>query len=199
MKEFDYFLSMPTHHNYQKWRDRLRQSCRTDIWEEAGCTRTVIITPDSNYVFKIQIDNHEDGIDYGDNEEYVYNKAVENHVERFFAWTANIGRFGATSVYAMEKVDVCADRISNESYSFHAECVHYEEDYEDEYCDPGDEYSSTYGMFQFAESVDGDEIWEAYNLLMSLNVNDCHPGNWGYRGNMLVLTDYAGYGRKLDR
>ena len=37
----------------------------------------------------------------------------------------------------------------------------------------------------------------AIDLISELGINDLHSGNWGFRGDVLVLTDYGGYGHKL--
>lgn len=192
------FLSKPTYDKGNNFFMKYLPDEHDDIVIASGCTRAVVVAPNSNYVFKFQflpcnVDDEdydpECEINYGKNEEYVYSKAVERGLEEYLAWTAYIGDFFGTPVYAMEKVVVDSCRISDESFSYHARLYKEEtgEDYES-----GD-YSDHEGMFDYAAEVDGDRIRELEDLFIELGVNDCHAGNWGYRGAMLVVTDYAGY------
>lgn len=184
---------------FYKWKDR--------YWAEqyegnvggiefgAGCTRIVIISPNSNYVFKIQYDDSDD-VDFCRNERFVYSKAVEEGCEEFFAWIDCIGKYGSVLVYAMEKVEVNEDRNSEDSYTYHANRWHEEHEEEDEDEDDMciDDYDDHDGMIEYAIAHNGDLMLKAADLIERLGVNDLHSANWGYRGNVLVAVDYGGYG-----
>jgi hypothetical protein len=199
-KLFDEFLANPTCDTYYAWSRVFEPSEFHGIEVHSGCTRAVIVAPDSNYVFKIQFDwRPEDDVvlDYGRNEEYVYGKAVEKGLEEFFAWTAFLGKYDSAAVYVMEKVEVNQDKTSEDSYLYHINRDREEgRDVDDEYYDVGD-YSDHEGMFEFATSINGVVMNEVEDLLDYLCVGDCHAGNWGYRGTTLVLTDYAGYCQRV--
>lgn len=191
--EIDEFLKDPSYHTWHELSVATRD-CLGSVRFSSGCTRCVIIKEGCPYVFKIQFD-FDDDIDYGRNEAWVYNKAKEAHLEQYFAWTARIGTYGAAEVYAMEYCEVNLDKVEDESFNYHAK--KYQEEYGEEY--NGDDYGDHEGMFEYAASVDGADIPAVEQLLYDLDVNDCHAGNWGYRGNLLVLTDYAGFGHKIIR
>jgi hypothetical protein len=199
-KLFDEFLANPTCDTYYAWSRVFEPSESHGIEVHSGCTRAVIVAPDSNYVFKIQFDwRPEDDVvlDYGRNEEYVYGKAVEKGLEEFFAWTAFLGKYDSAAVYVMEKVEVNQDKTSEDSYLYHANLLRDEGYDEEELEDHIYDYSDHCGMFEFAASVNGIVMNEVEDLLDYLCVGDCHAGNWGYRGTTLVLTDYAGYCQKI--
>ena len=199
-KLFDEFLAKPTCETYYAWSRLFEPAEFHGIEVHSGCTRAVIVAPDSDYVFKIQFDwRPEDDVvlDYGRNEEYVYGKAVEKGLEKYFAWTAFLGKYGSAAVYVMEKVEVNQDKTSEDSYLYHVNCLKEQginEEDEDFYVD---EYSDHVGMFEFAASINGRVMNEVEDLLDYLCVGDCHAGNWGYRGTTLVLTDYAGYCQRV--
>ena len=199
-KQFDEFLANPTCDTHYAWYRSFEPSEFHGIEVHSGCTRAVIVAPDSDYVFKIQFDwRPEDDIvlDYGRNEEYVYGKAVEKGLEEFFAWTAFLGKYGSAAVYVMEKVEVNQDKTSEASYLYHIECLRNEGYDEEELEDHVYDYSDHEGMFEFAASINGSVMNEVEDLLDYLCVGDCHAGNWGYRGTTLVLTDYAGYCQRV--
>ena len=188
-----------SYENLREWRDRYWNLYNDNekvsrINFNSGCTRVVLTSDDSNYVFKIQYD-HSDEIDFCRNECYVYEKAVEHHCEEYFAWIGCLGVYGDALVYAMEKVEVNEDRNSEDSYTYHAR--KWEED-RDEDSDDDDEFDGEYddheGMIEFAIAHNGGNMEEAANLIWDLGVNDLHSANWGYRGDVLVAVDYGGYG-----
>lgn len=191
--EMDAFMADPNHVTWHRLSMTTGDSLGS-VSFASGCTRCVIIKEGCPYVFKIQFD-FDDDIDYGRNEAWVYNKAKEAHLEQYFAWTAKIGTYGKAEVYAMEYCEVNMDKIEDESFKYHAQ--RYQEEYGEDY--DGDDYGDHEGMFEFAVSVDGADIVKVEQLLCDLDVNDCHAGNWGYRGDLLVLTDYAGYCHKIIR
>ena len=182
---------------FYKWKDRYwaeyNKGNMDNVTFGAGCTRLVVISPNSNYVFKIQYDDSDD-VDFCRNERFVYSKAVEEGCEEFFAWIDCIGKYGSVLVYAMEKVEVNEERNSDDSYVFHAEQWRAEcgEDEDPEYY--GDDYDDHDGMIEYAIAHNGKRMQLAADLIERLGVNDLHSANWGYRGDVLVAVDYGGYG-----
>lgn len=198
---FDRFLANSKNYNqFCEWRDTFYEGdweTKLEISLDGGCTRFVIVPHSGNYVFKIQYDFDKD-IDYCANEAAVYVAAEREGVAEFFAWTACIGTYGMTNVYAMEKVEVDENRNSDDSYTYHCEQWREENDGDDdEDVDiPGD-YDDHDGMIEYAIAHNGSLMCKAVALLESIGVNDLHCGNWGYRDDVFVLVDYGGYGTRL--
>ena len=178
---------------------------RSKVWDtdmskfdcafHSGCSRVVLVPNCGDYVFKFQYDDG-DTIDYCKQECVVYGMAKERGVEEYFAWTECLGQYGRALVYVMEKVEVNESRNSDESYRYHAEKwkdEHPDEDFDE--CDI--DYDDTDGMIEFAIAHNGGYMESAIDLICELGINDLHSGNWGFRGDVLVLTDYGGYGHKI--
>ena len=184
------------------WKEKYWDECNKgnldDIYFGCGCTRLVVFSADSNYVFKIQYDTS-DPVDYSRNERYVYSRAKELGCEEYFAWVDCIGRYGSVLVYAMEKVEVNEDQNSEDSYLYHVEQWHEEHDDEDEDDMDLGEYDDHFGMIEYAIAYNGGNMSKAADLLSELGVNDLHSGNWGYRGRTFVAVDYGGYGAPARR
>lgn len=198
---FDKFMSDPKDYGqFREWRDTFYENdleSKLEIDLAGGCTRFVLVPRSGNYVFKIQYDFDKD-IDYCANEAAVYVAAEQEGVADFFAWTACIGVYGATPVYAMEKVDVDEDRNCEDSYFYH--CEQWKEENgcdDDDEVDPGD-YDDHDGMIEYAIAHNGDLMRKAVKLIDNIGINDLHSGNWGYRGDVFVLVDYGGYRTLLD-
>ena len=172
----------------------------------SGCTRLVFWDKNiCDYVFKINI--YSNDIDYGRQEEYIYGKAEENHVEECFAWTMKIIDNGVRSIYAMEFCETDSHQLSSEAWEHEARnlCVNEGWDFDnltdeqreqiDDWMDNSD-YACTEGMLDLASDI---LEWNIYRSLVDFintySLNDLHCGNWGYRNSnhMLVITDYAGF------
>lgn len=182
---------------FYKWKDRYwaeyNKGNMDNVTFGAGCTRLVVFTIESNYVFKIQYDTT-DEVDFCRNERFVYTKAIERGCDEFFAWIDCIGRYGSVLVYAMEKVEVNEDRNSDDSYTYHAKRWHEDHEGEDEDEMYIDDYDDHDGMIEYAIAHNGPRMEIAEQLIYDLGVNDLHSANWGYRGDVLVAVDYGGYG-----
>lgn len=186
------------YHEFYEWKDRYWYASNNSdaidgIYFGSGCTRLVVFSAESNYVFKMQWDSTET-VDFCRNECYVYSKAVERGCEEFFAWIDCIGKYGSVLVYAMEKVEVNEDRNSDDSYTYHANRWHEEHEDEDEEEMYLDDYDDHGGMLEYALANNGGNMQDAVDLIHELGVNDLHSANWGYRGDVFVAVDYGGYG-----
>jgi len=162
-----------------------------------GMTRFVFW--DNRYcevVFKVLINDCD--IDYNANEEFIYNKACEYHVEKWFAWMVKVDsyEFGDNKIdfYAMEFCESDCDEITSEIESRHREenesngVESTEESYD------GSEEDMEYLMYSKYDQVSVDDL---YNFLREFHVNDTHCGNWGYKDGDLILIDFGGYDRDL--
>lgn len=205
---FNSFLSVPGSQRYTDVKNALDDQFGDTVEVHFGATRMVIMTDDKPYVLKIQY--CDDGYDYGKNELLVYNKAVEQGLDKYFAWTKKLflidfenGR--TVDVYVQEKCEMDEDdminRVSNYAYSkwLNEKCLEDCEDSRDKWEreEDTDYIADQESMMEYAEEEWGVPAWDVSEFLDSMYVNDCHSGNWGWRGHELVICDYAGYMRDV--
>ena len=206
------------------WLDAQKQAneVSSDLQLTSGCTRLVFwYDEDLDFVFKMQIrpdyyvaDGGKEPIDYNENEYFMYQKAVEAGLDKYFAWIAPVGIYviddgdeaGATyDIYAMEYCECDEDHLSAESEDLmvrsycEAEGLEWDDlddEQQDKIRDCCDDATDSEGMLNYAGEVWG---WRERNkveeLLDEHDVSDIHSGNWGLRPRTgeLVLVDYAGY------
>ena len=191
-----------------------------DIWCATGATKFVIGDDNHDYIIKIQ-PPCVGGMDYCAREVAVYNAAVVNGFEDKFAWTAKLFDFHFNDsiclpVYVMEwcqcSYDMIDDEMDDWHYTKYCTSHHLDKKADDAY----DKYNSApdgrdrcYSemMMEWAYSVwglDFNAVVEPgeYTIAMFMRdnkINDIHAGNWGWRNNKLVLTDYSGYGADEER
>lgn len=169
----------------------------------SGSTRICVVCDDWNFVLKANIDRC-DKINYNESELFIYDKAVKYGVDEFFAWCQPSVEFYGLKFIAMEFCDVDEDRLSDEisSDSYQNYCrqhgydpkdVNSEEEYFDSISDK--DFSSPEMVMDYVRTkYECNKKFSAFeDFLEKFGVNDCHSGNWGYRGKNLVVTDYAGF------
>lgn len=200
---------------YCNWEGDCEMADHYGTWFATGCTRFVMGDDEHDYVIKFQKEN--DAIDYGEFEVNTYNRAVAAGYGEKFAWCAKLMDYHYDDeeycidipIYVMECIDCNYEVVSDDSYNYHYTAFCEQENLDpssdearDEWSNTDGDYSSTEAMIEFAFNV-----WHASLLfregfikfLREEQVNDLHCGNWGYRGDTLVLTDYAGYGDPDNR
>lgn len=166
-----------------------------------GATRMVIWDKNNpDYVAKIAltVDNEK----YCQKEVELYEAAVEAGLESHFAWCAEIYCHGEKSVYAMEYLECDYDQMDSESYQwgYKRYCADYDLDTEAQ--ESKDKFSDYYWsdsgeslVIEWFESHLARPIAAKLDrFIYDHDIEDIHNGNIGYRGNQLVLCDYAGYG-----
>jgi hypothetical protein len=177
-----------------------------NCWFGNGCTRLVMGDDNCDYVIKFQ--RPCDEIDYGALEVSTYEAAVAAGYADKFVWCDHLMAYeyegDIINVYVYKYAQCSYDMISDDSYDYHfrAFCEQEGIDYKDDkscdewYRKDGD-YTSTRAMLEFAGNFwhyNTEQLSKFIDFLAENHVNDLHCGNWGYDNNMLVLTDYAGYG-----
>ena len=195
---------------YSNWKYDGDMSDHYGTWCATGCTRFVLGDEYRDYIIKFQ--KQGDEVDYGALEVKTYERAVAAGFDDKFAWTAKLMDYHYITddcdivipIYVMEYVDCNYEMVSDDSYNYHYTAFCEQENLDpnsdearDEWYSTDGDYSSTEAMIEFAFNV-----WHASLLfkegfikfLREERINDLHCGNWGYRGDTLVLTDYAGYG-----
>lgn len=144
---------------------------------------------------------------YCKREAEIYEEAKKKGLAKYFAWTHYICEYQDYGVYAMEYLncdeETVDDRSSDYCWELYCEDNDLDEekaredwDIRDEFWDSyNDSTDHTYGVVRYLFSLisAGDAI-KLDQLMWDWNINDMHAGNWGLRGNQLVMCDYAGYG-----
>lgn len=195
-----------------------------DIWMSCGATRCCIgLNSDTEYVIKFQLDD--EACDYCAREASISKDAEKCGFGDFFAKSEPLFDYTFTyndedrkiKVYAMEWCHCSYDDVSDDSYNYHYSkfCEDnnldassddsrdlFSDEEERRACD--DENSeSNIGMIEYAKStwgiLDEDFLRDLIKFMRDWEINDLHAGNWGYKGNKLVMVDYGGYGDLEDR
>lgn len=206
---FDLFLNGDM--RYDEWLHAFRAHIPAFISFSSGCTRLVFWNNSArDYVFKMNIYVGQNEIDYGKQEEYIYQRACEWGVQNCFAWTAKIIEDGMRSIYAMDYCHVDGPELSAEAYELFARqyCIDEGWDYDDLTDDQREdigcalddgEYAGTEGMLAYAEGyIDTVDLDALRSFINHYQLNDLHCGNWGFRSNQeFVIVDYAGWEREL--
>ena len=173
---------------------------------ESGATRFVIW--DTNYNdFVIKFSDEERYEAYSAKEAEVYHKAEEKGVEKYFGWIHFICNYQNHAVYAMEYLDCDEETISNKSYEYNWKEFCSEENIDDDEDTRNSSYryefdeaymdcnNGDYGVLNYLFSeITNEDMIKLDHLIYDEDVNDLHEGNFGFRGNQLVICDYAGYG-----
>ena len=167
-----------------------------------GATRLVIWDAENpDYVAKIALSEEDEK--YNLHEVELYQAAEREGLGEHFGWCAEIYDYGVRSVYAMEYLDCDYDQIYSESYQWGYENYCYEQDLDINTEDSREAYEDYFWKSGTCDNLVFD--WFEDKLLKPMvakfdrfvyehDINDIHSGNVGYRGNVLVLCDYAGYG-----
>lgn len=194
-----------------QWDNQDAMADHYGLWFDCGATRIVMGDENDDYIIKFQTDGC--GVDYGSIEATVYADAIKEGFESKFVFceklfdyvhVAKDGTEYCYPIYVYERVYCSYDTISDDSYDYHYKSFCEQEDIDpeldssrDRYYQEDGRYSGSAEMMEFAFNFwhEGLEFQERFiRFLRKHYVNDMHAGNWGYRDNELVMTDYAGYG-----
>lgn len=198
-----------------------------DMWMSYGATRCCLgLNADTEYVIKFQLD--EDGCDYCAREATISRHAEQCGFGDYFAKCEPLFNYTFTygdnnkkiEVYVMEWCYCSYDDVSDDSYNYHYtkfcednnldassdDSRDLFSDEEDRRASDDENSESNFGMIEYAKSTWGvtDEqfIYDLIEFMRDWEINDLHAGNWGYKGDKLVMVDYGGYGiieeRNLD-
>ena len=216
-KELNFYRSFysayDTEDVYGSW-DKSYKMEDDDCWFASGCTRFVMGDGYCDYVIKFQ--RNFDTIDYGEIEYNIYQDAIAAGYGDKFIWCDHLMDYKVPNeeneiikVYVYKYAQCSYDMISDDSYDYHFRSYCEQEgldadsdDAREEWYDRDGDYTSTRAMLEFAGNfwhMDSEQMSKFIDFLSEHHVNDLHCGNWGYDDNLLVLTDYAGYGRFSDR
>ena len=190
---------------YSGWSD-FEGNFPNSIGEASGASRQVFW--DYNHEdFVLKVGFGKEDAKYCEKEETVYLAAKEQGLEKYFGWTAYICTVDNMDIYAMEFLDCDECRVSDDSYQYHYE-LYCDENELDPNTDEAREQwedllESDWSMSMdnsdavtewFLDRLDWQERNELSIFLRDWDINDLHAANVGYRGNMPVFADYAGWG-----
>lgn len=216
MENHDFNKVVTTEKSYWSWEcDHRNYLSSKGFYSYEGACRAVLVEEGANYVYKFDLYRRDDEIHYTANEEQAYLAACEAGIEDAFCPIRKILTLHATN----EGIDFGMDifilpfchvehEISDACYSnyFKVMCDDLGYDYdnlseeeEEEVRDNiSSEYNDTQGVLEYVSTIWTDAFFAAVvNFLEKYHINDLHSGNWGYYGDKLVMTDYAGYGRDI--
>lgn len=188
--------SVETWDAYNKWYDKYYEEMyRKNIDIDHGETKYVFILYEFDWVIKVENPRafNRRHIAYAAKEAEVYEAAVNEGLEQYFAPTYYYKEINNIDVIIQEYVDHSEDGVYNEFYEYCA--ADYDKDdftSEDDYdaeiynsVENMDEYSAIYALF-------GD-IPELRSFIGRNHINDLHAANFGYMGDSPVMIDYCGY------
>lgn len=124
----------------------------------------------------------------------VYEKAVENGVDKYFAPMFYYKTVDGIPFYLQRKAECEIDRVTDTVYKYVSNT------YKREFFDSDEDYEDTIN-FEIDTMSDEDALCAFFNgwknelmdFLDEYEVNDFHAGNFGFINNEPVLIDYSGY------
>lgn len=195
-----------------------------DIWMSCGATRCCFgFNNDTEYVAKFQLDGEE--CDYCAREAQISRRAEQYGFGDFFAKSEHLLDYTlkhdkttkTISVYVMEWCCCSYDTVSDNSYNYHYAKFCEDNNLDASSDDSRDLFSdeeerrasddenseSNFGMIEYAKStwgiIDEKFLHDFIEFMRDWEINDLHAGNWGYKGDKLVMVDYGGYGDIEER
>lgn len=168
-----------------------------------GATRLVIWDDNCDYVLKIALDEVFEK--YNKHEVEVYKDAVNEGLEDNFAWCdcyiepCEDEDFYNPGVYVMEYLEGTDEEIYDRAWQ-HGYTRFCEENGREDSVDSIDAYyeegydDNDVLMELFTADWSISEKYDFNTFLYDNNINDIHSANVLYRGDRLVICDYAGYG-----
>lgn len=197
--------------DYFKWRYDVVSALPEGVWCATGATRMVFGLDDNHdYVFKILKDRSD--IDYNASEAFIYERACQAQLEEWFAWTEKVETIEVngtkTDIYVMDFCEVNPEAL--EANSFDTAVKKYladnntsleemsEEEKEQMYDWLEEDSGSPEGICHYMYSIyDAEEMNALYDFIDHYRINDTHCGNWGWRGEHMVLIDFGGFERNI--
>lgn len=177
-----------------------------DINYNSGASRLVVWDDECDYVVKVA--RGEDLERYNKHEVEIYNAAVEEGLQHNFGWCAcyiepSQDEGYIPGIYVMEFLDGDEDDVCNDAYDYgyRSYCEsngldmnsqEVAEDYDSIRYEDDDTLGELMNFLEAGMST--KEIASFETFLCKWDINDLHSGNMLYRGDRLVICDYAGWG-----
>lgn len=190
---FQIFIDDTGTEDYNNWDyfDEEHFCVKDNVTVASGASRGVLIFDDFDWVIKFNFLEETDyRWDFCEVEVDIYNAALDDKMEEFFAKAWKGGLFHGRVFYLMEKADTDIDYINND---FNSGTYDSDPDYrgasglerEDE---------ETITNF-FGNYYNKDTILKLLDYCYDNGVNDIYDGNVGYMNGKPVFIDYAGFRR----
>lgn len=211
LPEFEEFAQNSNHVSFSQLWNAVLENEILDCYGDTGETKGVIIPYDDDVVFKFPLLTRCKNFDYCRAEVRNYRAAVQEKVDKYFAWTDKLFdiRFegGYFPIYVMELVDCdegaitdmlvekfCENNGNPQDREENGEEVDEDEyeKYEDGYdaaCSGTSEGVDEY----FHSSLSASEYGRLSKFLRYNDIDDIHSGNLGFNGDVVVIIDYSGY------
>lgn len=211
LPEFEEFAKNSDINNFYLFWNAIRDNEILDCYGDTGETKGVIVPCDEDVVFKFPLLSRCKNFDYCRAEVRNYRAAVQEELDKYFAWTDKLFDIhfegGYFPVYAMEFIDCDVDAITEmmvekfcENNSNPQACEENGEEIdEDEYEKYEDGYNAacsgtSEGVDEyFHSSLSVSEYARLSQFLRYNDIDDIHSGNLGFNGGLVVIIDYSGY------
>lgn len=167
---------------------------RLVVWDEDYC----------DYVIKIALDEGYEK--YCQHEVEIYEASVREGLSDKFAWCMCYSEpykdddTYHPGIYVMEYVDCNEEVVYDSAWKYGYESFCEERGYDSSSYDAADEYNDWNWsddddmVLDYMTAHMDVETQRAFNVfMMKWNITDIHTANAGFKGNKMVITDYAGW------
>lgn len=170
-----------------------------NIRVERGASKVCILTPNEDWVIKVNIDRSakrfNSGINYCKTECDNYQYAIESGLDKYFAAMYFCGFVDGIAVYLQERARLDECSFESSMYRYISSCYPKDE-YPDE--DEREKYieSAIFGceVADYVTAFLGEDMDCLIDFLESYGINDLHYGNWGFmHDGRIVMIDYSGF------
>lgn len=189
---FRVFIDDTGAEDYENW-DYFNEEhfcVKDDVIVAGGASRGVLIFDDFDWVIKF---NFLEEIDYKYDfcklEVDIYNAALDNEMEDFFAKVWKGGIFHGRVFYLMEKANIDIESIYHDMAS---DTYEVDPDYSRHSEDMHEEDKMNITNF-FSSYYDKNTVLNLLDYCYDNCIGDIYEGNVGYINNKPVFIDYAGY------
>ena len=164
-----------------------------------GASKICFIFTEKPFVVKWSTDNYGEAM----KEVEVYQKAVEQNLEKFFPKTAFLVRVNSIDFVVQEKIDTAASHCGRRERNNYRRIAKTATDkivfkIEKEFCKAGDGYhrSLDHDWAKLAIVLYGKKACKALcDFVIENKINDLHGNNIGYKNNRPIILDFSGYYR----
>lgn len=167
----------------------------TEWFCNSGATKGVLIPDEGDYVIKIpfSISPHKGFRDYCELEQYIYYKAVEGGVSKFFAKIVKIGEVNGLPIYVQERAMANYEDWMKGSKKFSKEISKKSLRKMKKFCKKNKTKGFNLSFLSLIKERENEETFLKLYKFMKKNINDVHAGNIGMIEGNPVLIDYSGF------
>lgn len=192
---FEDFLNFPSEETFYNFEEEVDNFGDGSFRLCAGATKGVIIFEKEDYVIKIPFTS-DWNYDCPQEESFVYDDAIKNHLEKFFAPCYFLYKYAESYIYIMEKVYMDSQVVMRSGIrEFRKSNSEFDKDDIDieEYLSCRCADNPVLVRYCFKEFYNDDEIDRLIGFIESNYINDLHESNMGFnKEGKLVLIDYSG-------